>query len=124
VDGAHALGVARDGVVARAVEPISQKAYRKPYKVSAERNGFGEDWYILAAVGRVESDRGANMGPSIAGAMGSIQFLSSTWETSGGDGNGNGDGVANIMDPEDAVPVAGYLEAGMVPGDCYGALFS
>ena len=120
---AYELGIARGDIVARAVEPISRKAYRKLYKDSAERYGFGEDWYILAAVGKVESDHGANMGPSTAGAMGPMQFLPSTWETSGVDGNG--DGVANIMDPRDAIPAAAsYLETGGAPEDWYRALFS
>jgi membrane-bound lytic murein transglycosylase B len=38
--------------------------------------------------------------------MGPMQFLPATWETSSVDGNG----VANMMDPEDAIPAtAGYL---------------
>ena len=119
----YELGIARDDIVAQAVEPISKSAYRKLYIQSARQYGFGEDWYILAAVGKVESDHGANMGPSTAGAMGPMQFLPSTWETSGVDGNG--DGVANILDPRDAIPAAaGYLESGGAPQDWYAALFS
>ena len=119
----YELGIARDDIVAQAVEPISKSAYRKLYIQSARQYGFGEDWYILAAVGKVESDHGANMGPSTAGAMGPMQFLPSTWETSGVDGNG--DGVANIMDPRDAIPAAaGYLESCGAPQDWYAALFS
>jgi len=120
---AYELGIARDDIVARAVEQISQQAYRKLYKEYAKRYGFGEDWYVLAAVGKVESDHGANMGPSTAGAMGPMQFLPSTWETSGVDGNG--DGVANIMDPRDAIPAAAsYLKRGGAPEDWYRALFT
>ena len=119
----YELEIARDDIVARSVEPISKKAYRKLYKEAARKYGFGEDWYVLAAVGKVESDHGANMGPSTAGAMGPMQFLPSTWETSGVDGNG--DGVANIMDPRDAIPAAAsYLKAGGAPQDWYRALFS
>ena len=119
----YELGIARDDIVSEAVEPISKSAYRKLYRESAKQYGFGEDWYILAAVGKVESGHGANMGPSTAGALGPMQFLPSTWETSGVDGNG--DGVANIMDPRDAIPAAaGYLEAGGAPEDWYAALFS
>jgi peptidoglycan hydrolase CwlO-like protein len=119
----YELGIARDDIVAQAVEPISKSAYRKLYIQSARQYGFAEDWYILAAVGKVESDHGANMGPSTAGAMGPMQFLPSTWETSGVDGNG--DGVANILDPRDAIPAAaGYLESGGAPQDWYAALFS
>jgi peptidoglycan hydrolase CwlO-like protein len=119
----YELGIARDDIVSRAVEPISRKAYGKLYREAATEYGFAEDWYILAAVGKVESEHGANMGPSTAGAMGPMQFLPSTWETSGVDGNG--DGVANIMDPRDAIPAAaGYLEKGGAPQDWYAALFS
>ena len=114
----YELGIARDDIVAQAVEPISKSAYRKLYREAASQYGFGEDWYILAAVGKVESDHGANMGPSTAGAMGPMQFLPSTWETAGVDGNG--DGVANILDPRDAIPAAaGYLESGGAPQDWY-----
>jgi peptidoglycan hydrolase CwlO-like protein len=119
----YELGIARDDIVSEAVEPISKHEYRKLYRDAARQYGFGEDWYILAAVGKVESDHGANMGPSTAGAMGPMQFLPSTWETAGVDGDG--DGVANIMDPRDAIPAAaGYLKAGGAPQDWYAALFS
>lgn len=119
----YELGIARDDIVSEAVEPISKSEYRKLYREAARQYGFGEDWYILAAVGKVESDHGANMGPSTAGAMGPMQFLPSTWETAGVDGDG--DGVANIMDPRDAIPAAaGYLKTGGAPQDWYAALFS
>ncbi len=115
--------IAREEIVAEPVEPISRKGYRRLYKEAAKQYGFGEDWYVLAAVGKVESNHGENMGSSSAGAMGPMQFLPSTWETAGVDGNG--DGVANIMDPRDAIPAAArYLETGGAPRDWYRALFT
>ncbi len=119
----YQMRIARDRITARSVEPIPYKEYVKLYKESAEKYGFGKDWYVLAAVGKVESNHGANLGPSSAGAMGPMQFLPSTWETSGVDGNG--DGVANIMDPRDAIPAAaGYLKDGGAPRDWYRALYT
>jgi soluble lytic murein transglycosylase-like protein len=119
----YELRVARERIVAEEVEPIPYRRYVQLYRQSARQYGFAGDWHILAAVGKVESDHGQNMGPSSAGAMGPMQFLPSTWETSGVDGNG--DGVANIMDPEDAIPAAArYLKTGGAPDDWYAALYS
>ncbi|MFL4910906.1 NlpC/P60 family protein [Streptomyces sp. MMS24-I2-30] len=58
---------------------------------------------------------------SPVGADGIAQFMPSTWETHGIDGNG--DGKRNVWDPEDAIPsAAGYLcdiadDVKNVPGD-------
>ena len=117
------LEIAQNDIVARPVEPIPYERYVQIYKASAKRYGFTKDWYVLAAVGKVESNHGENMGPSSAGAMGPMQFLPSTWKAYGVDGNR--DGVANIMDPEDAIPAAAaYLKVGGAPKDWYTALYT
>lgn len=119
----YQLDVAWNDIVASPVESLPRKTYIKLYREAAREYGFGRDWYVLAAIGQVESNHGQNMGPSSAGAMGPMQFMPATWETSGVDGNG--DGTANVMDPRDAIPAAaGYLKEGGAPRDWYAALFS
>ena len=71
------LEIAED-IVARPVEPIPYKRYVQIYKAAAKRHEFAEDWYVLAAVGRAESNQSENMGSSSVGAMGPMQFLPST----------------------------------------------
>jgi murein DD-endopeptidase MepM/ murein hydrolase activator NlpD len=71
---------------------------------------YGIPWQVLAAINKVESNFGRNMGPSSAGAVGWMQFMPSTWVRWGTDASG--DGVADPWDPEDAVfSAARYLAA-------------
>jgi murein DD-endopeptidase MepM/ murein hydrolase activator NlpD len=71
---------------------------------------YGIPWAVLAAINKVESNFGQNMGPSSAGAIGWMQFMPSTWLRWGLDASG--DGVADPWSPDDAVYAAArYLAA-------------
>ena len=100
---------------------------RLPRALPTHRRHDGVDWTILAAIGKVECDHGRNTQPgcrpytaNCAGAVGPMQFLPSTWKTGqrigddprhrhaseAGEGyatDGDGDGVADIWDPADAI---------------------
>src|SRR5438105_2418801 len=81
--------------------------YLRLYEEAAQR--FGLDWAVLAGIGRVECDHGRDPDPSCtrkgavnsAGAGGPMQFIASTWNAYGIDGNG--DGTVNRWDPADAI---------------------
>jgi murein DD-endopeptidase MepM/ murein hydrolase activator NlpD len=84
---------------------------------------YGIPWEVLAAINKVESNFGRNMGPSSAGAIGWMQFMPSTWLRWGTDGNG--DGVADPWNPEDAITSAArYLAAAGGQGDLHRAVFA
>jgi murein DD-endopeptidase MepM/ murein hydrolase activator NlpD len=71
---------------------------------------YGIPWTVLAAINKVESNFGENMGPSSAGAIGWMQFMPDTWLRWGTDGNG--DGVADPWNAQDAIQSAArYLAA-------------
>jgi murein DD-endopeptidase MepM/ murein hydrolase activator NlpD len=67
-------------------------------------------WQVLAAINKIESNFGQNMGPSSAGAIGWMQFMPSTWLRWGTDADGNG--VADPWTAVDAIySAARYLAA-------------
>ena len=68
----------------------------------------GLPWPVLAAIGQVESGHGSNPNDSYAGAQGPMQFLPSTFKAYAVDGDG--DGLAEIRNPADAIySAARYL---------------
>ena len=71
---------------------------------------YGIPWEVLAAINKVETDFGRNLGPSSAGAVGWMQFMPSTWARWGIDANG--DGVADPNNPTDAIFSAARYLAG------------
>ena len=78
---------------------------------------------MLAAINKVESNFGRNMGPSSAGAIGWMQFMPSTWDRWGVDANG--DGLADPWNAEDAITAAArYLAASGGATDISRAIFS
>ncbi len=99
--------------------------YLSLYRAAGAR--YGLDWTRLAAVGAVESVHGQALAAGVTsganhrGASGPAQFLASTWDRFGVDGDG--DGVRDPHDPDDAiVSMASYLRASGAPGDWRGAL--
>ena len=71
---------------------------------------YGIPWPVLAAINKVESDFGKNMGPSSAGAVGWMQFMPTTWLAWGVDASG--DGIADPWNARDAIfSAARYLAA-------------
>jgi cell wall-associated NlpC family hydrolase len=71
---------------------------------------YGIPWSVLAAINKVETNFGQNLGPSSAGAIGWMQFMPSTWARWGMDANG--DGVADPNNPTDAIFSAARYLAG------------
>jgi murein DD-endopeptidase MepM/ murein hydrolase activator NlpD len=84
---------------------------------------YGIPWQVLAAINKVESNFGRNMGPSSAGAIGWMQFMPSTWLRWGVDASG--DGVADPWNPTDAVfSAARYLAAAGGTTDLYRGVYA
>ena len=84
---------------------------------------YGIPWNVLAAINKIESNFGENMGPSSAGAIGWMQFMPSTWLRWGLDANG--DGVADPWNAADAIfSAARYLAAAGGQSDISRAVFS
>src|SRR3954468_20795286 len=107
---------------ARSVIPAG---YLRLYRAAAS-TCRGLPWTVLAAIGTVETGNGANTSTSSKGAMGPMQFLPSTFAAYAVDGDG--DGVANIQDPADAIySAARYLcawGAGLGGQWLYAAIFA
>jgi membrane-bound lytic murein transglycosylase B len=84
----------------------------------------GLSWTVLAAIGQVETGHGRDLSTSSAGAQGPMQFEPATFAAYAADGDG--DGVANIMDPADAIYTAAHYlcanGAGISPGALNGAI--
>jgi cell wall-associated NlpC family hydrolase len=76
----------------------------------AAGNAYGIPWEVLAAINKVETNFGQNLGPSSAGAVGWMQFMPSTWARWGMDANG--DGIADPNNPTDAIFSAARYLAG------------
>ncbi len=84
---------------------------------------YGIPWELLAAINKIETNFGQNMGPSSAGAVGWMQFMPDTWLRWGTDANF--DGLADPWDPEDAVfSAARYLAAAGGQTDLPRAVFA
>jgi murein DD-endopeptidase MepM/ murein hydrolase activator NlpD len=84
---------------------------------------YGIPWQVLAAINKIESNLGQNMGPSSAGAVGWMQFMPETWLRWGTDGNG--DGIADPWNADDAiVSAARYLAAAGGQTDIARAVFA
>lgn len=91
-----------------APETVSSEALRALWQQAGAE--YGIPYQVLAAINKVESNFGRNMGPSSAGAIGWMQFMPSTWLRWGTDGNG--DGIADPWNAADAITSAArYLAA-------------
>ncbi len=88
--------------------PMSLAALRGIWQAAG--NAYGIPWEVLAAINKVETNFGQNLGPSSAGAVGWMQFMPSTWARWGIDANG--DGIADPDNPTDAIFSAARYLAG------------
>jgi Transglycosylase SLT domain len=94
------------------------------YQRAATAYGLGPQGpSVLAAINGIETAFGTNLNVSSAGAIGWMQFMPETWAGYGVDANS--DGVADPLDPEDAIfAAANYLRASGAPTDWYNAVFA
>ena len=115
---------------------LPTNAFEAPFGLTATRSyaelqelwhragtAYGIPWQVLAAINKIESNFGRNMGPSSAGAVGWMQFMPETWLRWGTDADG--DGVSDPWNPEDAVfSAARYLAAAEGRTDISRAIFA
>jgi cell wall-associated NlpC family hydrolase len=100
--------------------PMSFAALRSIWQAAGAT--YGIPWTVLAAINKVETNFGQNLGPSSAGAVGWMQFMPSTWARWGTDANG--DGIADPDNPTDAIfSAARYLAACGGQMDIAGAVY-
>lgn len=84
---------------------------------------YGVPWEVLAAINRIETGFGTNVGTSTAGAYGWMQFIQSSWVEWGVDANG--DKLKDPFNPVDAICAAGnYLNDFDYSEDPYNAIFA
>ena len=112
-------------VISAYAQSVIPAGYLRLYRAAAA-TCRGLPWTVLAAIGTVETGNGANTSTSSKGAMGPMQFLPSTFAAYAVDGDG--DGLANIQDPADAIySAARYLcawGAGLGGQSLYAAVFA
>ncbi len=91
--------------------PMSEISYEQLQSVWVRAGAaYGIPWQVLAAINKIESNFGRNMGPSSAGAVGWMQFMPDTWLRWGMDASG--DGISDPWNADDAVhSAARYLAA-------------
>jgi murein DD-endopeptidase MepM/ murein hydrolase activator NlpD len=106
--------------------PVQPERLSYPQLETLWRNAgstYGVPWQVLAAINKVESNFGRNMGPSSAGAIGWMQFMPSTWLRWGLDASG--DGIADPWNAADAIYAAArYLAASGAQTDISRAVYS
>jgi hypothetical protein len=91
------------------------------YKAAASR--YGVPWQILAAINEVETNYGADLSVSSAGAVGWMQFMPATWLSYGVDALNAG--YADPYNPIDAIfAAARYLRAAGATRDLRSALLA
>lgn len=111
------IGVSDFGIGSFEIPPLLLPVYQ------ACGTQYGIPWEVLAAINKVETDFGSDLGPSSSGAEGWMQFLPSTWATWGVDANG--DGRKDPDNPVDAICAAArYLAAAGGHTNLYRAIFA
>ncbi|MBO2456326.1 lytic transglycosylase domain-containing protein [Actinomadura violacea] len=109
--------------------------YLKFYKAASVDPRFGGiPWYVLAGIGKVETDHGRSTLPGVhsgenyAGAGGPMQFLQSTWIDNRIDGpgpDGKPNGTESRYDPADAIfTAANYLHKSGAPSNTRKAIYA
>jgi hypothetical protein len=96
-------------------KPAPAPELRRYFEKAGKR--FDVPWEVLAAINFVETRFGRITGPSSAGALGPMQFLPSSWDRYGGNGD--------ILDPRDSIFAAGrFLRANGAASDLRTALLA
>jgi murein DD-endopeptidase MepM/ murein hydrolase activator NlpD len=104
--------------------PVVERSYEDLHAIWLHAGAsYGIPWQVLAAINKIETNFGRNMGPSSAGAVGWMQFMPDTWLRWGMDASG--DGIADPWNAEDAVHAAArYLAAAEGRTDISRAIFA